>query len=282
MKPYLEHLSTSPDSSWSMLNRRLDNAIPFEWHHHPEYELTLTLNSRGQRFIGNHVSSYDHGDLVLIGPNLPHTWASREKIDANEPHIALVFWFRREWIETLAAGSVEFTSVIRLIRDAVTGLAFDGALGHALSADFQAMFSRTPTQRLIALLEIVVRLAESKRHPLSTIVPQDVEGDRSRIDRVLAYLHRHYNQPIRIGQIAEVAALSESGLHRMFRRHTQASISDYLISLRIGEACARLSATSQPIQHIAADIGYASLANFNRQFKALRDMTPREYRAMFR
>lgn len=74
MKPLLEHLPASPDASWSMFNRRLDDAIPFEWHHHPEFELTLTLNSRGQRFIGNHVAEYDHGDLVLIGPDLLHTW----------------------------------------------------------------------------------------------------------------------------------------------------------------------------------------------------------------
>ena len=65
-----------------MLDRRLDDGIPFQWHHHPEFELTLTLNSRGQRFIGDHIGDYDDGDLVLVGPNLPHTWVSREKIDA--------------------------------------------------------------------------------------------------------------------------------------------------------------------------------------------------------
>jgi AraC-like DNA-binding protein len=281
MKPHLEHLPASPDSSWSMLNRRLDDAIPFEWHHHPEYELTLTLNSRGQRFIGNHVSRYDHGDLVLIGPNLPHTWASREKIDSTKPHVALVFWFRREWIETIAAGSIELAPIMRLIHHAVTGLAYDVALGQALTADFEAMFLRTPTQRLTGLLEVLTRLAESKGQLLSTVVPQEVEGDRSRIDRILTHLHRHYHELIRVREIAEIAALSESGLHRMFKKHTQVSISDYLIGLRIGEACARLSATSQPIQHIASDIGYASLANFNRQFRRLRGMTPRTYRTVF-
>ncbi|TAN01299.1 MAG: AraC family transcriptional regulator [Rhizobiaceae bacterium] len=50
---------------------------------------------------------------------------------------------------------------------------------------------------------------------------------------------------------------------------------------RIGEACARLSGTAQPIRHIAASVGYASMANFNRQFLRLRGMTPREYRASF-
>jgi AraC-like DNA-binding protein len=67
----------------------------------------------------------------------------------------------------------------------------------------------------------------------------------------------------------------------MFAKHTRTSVTDYLIGLRIGDACARLSSSDQPIQFIAEAVGYASLANFNRQFKALRGMTPREYRAQF-
>ncbi|KAB2727419.1 helix-turn-helix domain-containing protein [Brucella intermedia] len=283
MKPLLEHLPASPDASWSMLNRRLDDAIPFEWHHHPEFELTLTLNSRGQRFIGNHVAEYDHGDLVLIGPDLPHTWASREKLDETKPHVALVFWFRREWIDGLTGGSVELAPIRRLVSDAGTALAFDQALGRRLSADFEALFLHPPAQRLIGLLTILARLAEERtRQPLSSVIPQQHVGDRSRIDRVLVHIHKHYHAPLRMEELAEIAFLSVSGLHRLFQRHTQMSVSEYVIALRIGESCSRLSGTTQPIQHIAAEVGYASLANFNRQFRRLRGMSPREYRNSFR
>jgi hypothetical protein len=51
MKPYLEHIAASKDGSWTLFDRRLP-AIPFEWHYNSEYELTLTLNSQGQRFVG--------------------------------------------------------------------------------------------------------------------------------------------------------------------------------------------------------------------------------------
>lgn len=283
MKPLLEHLPASPDASWSMLNRRLDDAIPFEWHHHPEFELTLTLNSRGQRFIGNHVAEYDHGDLVLIGPDLPHTWASREKLDETKPHVALVFWFRREWIDGLTGGSVELAPIRRLVSDAGTALAFDPALGRRLSADFEALFLHPPAQRLFGLLTILARLAEERtRQPLSSVIPQQHVGDRSRIDRVLVHIHKHYHAPLRMEELAEIAFLSVSGLHRLFQRHTQMSVSEYVIALRIGESCSRLSGTNQPIQHIAAEVGYASLANFNRQFRRLRGMSPREYRMSFR
>ena len=61
----------------------------------------------------------------------------------------------------------------------------------------------------------------------------------------------------------------------------QQTTCECVAALRIGEACALLSGTARPIAHIDSDIGYESLANFNRQFKALKGMTPRDYRNSF-
>lgn len=99
MKPSFEKVSTPVDASWSMLNRRLADDIPFEWHHHPEYELTLTLNSRGHRYVSSDVRLYEDGDLVLLGPNVPHSWCSAERIDPDQPHVALVIWFSQAWAQ---------------------------------------------------------------------------------------------------------------------------------------------------------------------------------------
>ena len=282
MRAFLEHLQRPAEASWSMLNRRLDDAIPFQWHHHPELELTLTLNSVGQRFVGDHVGSYGHGDLVLVGPNLPHTWASRDKLEAEAPHVALVLWFQKEWIEAMVAGSVELRPLRDLIERSTGGLAFGPEVGLALRDEFEAVFVLPPMQRLLALVGILGRLAGEAAQPLSSVAPPAIEGSRSRLDRVLTHLHQHYHEPVALPELAEIAALSVSGLHRLFTRHTRTSISTYVTGLRIGDACSRLSSTDQPIQHVADAVGYASLANFNRQFKALRGMTPREYRGRFR
>ena len=283
MRPYLEHLSRSPDASWSTLNRCLDDEIPFLWHHHPEFELTLTLNSFGQRFVGDHVANYGHGDLVLVGPNLPHTWASLRKLDHSQPHNALVFWFSPSWLQPLLASSVELQPVMTMLDRAAGGLAFPESTGLALQSQYHKVFDLPPPQRLLALLAILTQLAaEPGARMLSATVPVTADGSRMRIDRLLGHLHENYAQPVSLDHLAELAALSVSGLHRLFVRHTQTTILDYVAQLRIGEACSRLSSTDQPISHIASDVGYPSLANFNRQFRRLRDMSPRAYRSMFR
>ncbi len=114
MKPYLERIKTSKDSSWTLFDRRLP-AIPFEWHYNSEYELTLTLNSRGQRFVGDNIAPYEDGDLILIGPRIPHTWCSSEDVCADSPHHAVVLWFSEEFVQSLIRPHVELRPVLRLL-----------------------------------------------------------------------------------------------------------------------------------------------------------------------
>lgn len=281
--PYREKVIAEAGSSISLLNRRLDDGIPFQWHHHPEYELNLTLNSRGQRFIGDHVASYDDGDLVLIGPNLPHTWYSREKVKGAKPHIALVIWFHPDWTQRLARDCVEFSHIQLMLARAGRGLHFSRKAAAAVRAKFESIFSCAPAERLLAFLTILHELAQEKGELLASRSPVAFEPaeTRERIDRILTHIHAGYTQPVKLEELAEVAALSQSALHRLFLKHTGKPISEYVTHLRIGDACARLSGTSQHISLIAEAVGYPSLANFNRQFRLLQRMTPREYRKLF-
>ena len=119
MKPFFEKVLIDQGSSWTVFHRCLE-AFPFEWHYHPEFELTMTLNSLGQRYIGDHIGSYGHEDLILLGPNLPHTWCSREKIEGGRPHQAIVLWFSRDLAHNLVerwpelAGSVKREKILSL------------------------------------------------------------------------------------------------------------------------------------------------------------------------
>jgi AraC-like DNA-binding protein len=282
MKPLLEKVQRPPGASWAWLDRRLDDGIPFQWHHHPEFELTLTLNSTGQRFIGDHIGAYGDGDLVLIGPNLPHTWVSRQRLAAG-PHVAQVMWFHPDWAAALGATLVELAPVTALLARAGRGLQFSSGAAEASRGSIAALFARPVEHRVLPLLELLAVLARDEdAMPLATapaVLPPGT--DRTRIDRVLDHIHMNYTSPLALPDLAGVAALSASGLHRLFRRHTQQTITGYVTALRIGEACALLSGTARPIAHIASDVGYDSLANFNRQFKALKAMTPRTYRQSF-
>lgn len=285
-KPFFEKVTTPTDASWALLDRRLDNEIPFEWHHHPEFELTLTLNSRGQRYIGDSIEAYDDGDLVLIGPNLPHTWNSAEKIEATEPHIALVLWFKREWIEALIKLLPELKPLEHLLSSASRGIVFSSEISRQVRPIIEAIPPLAPLERLQKFLEVMAALINETNPRYLTLSVSDEQlsetaPEKERIELILNYIHTHYQATISNTELAELAGLSLSGFHRLFRRHLRMTVTDYISQLRIGEACALLINTQQPISYISNIVGYDNLANFNRQFKALKNVTPRDFRSRF-
>jgi AraC-like DNA-binding protein len=282
MKPYLEHIAASREGSWTLFDRRLA-AIPFEWHYNSEYELTLTLNSRGQRFVGDHIAAYDDGDLVLIGPKIPHTWCSSEDCEEGITHQTLVLWLSEAFIQSLIQPHRELRPIQVLLESSTRAIQFSESVRVKARAIICNMLQQTAEDRLPALLQLLLLLArDTDAMPLTSGSPDAMpDATEERIGRVLTYLHQHYHEQNAIAELSRVAALSRSSLHRLFRQQTGMTTTGYVTQLRIGNACALLLNTERSISLIADQVGYRNLAHFNRQFRATKGQTPREFRAAF-
>ena len=284
MKAFFEAVTPEAGASWAFLDRRLPDGIPFEWHHHPEFELTLTCNSRGHRYVGDDVEPYDDGDLVLIGPGIPHSWHSREAVDAARPHVALVVWFTREWVAGLTTLFPETALIGAMLARATQGLCFGRAARDEVAPLIEAMRTATPARRLVLLIDVLTTLCQDADAVLLANMPAEpleLAAD-PRLARVLAYLHHHFAEPVSIGGMAELACVSTSAFHRMFRRHTRMTMVGYITRLRIGRACSMLIDTAMPVATIASDVGFTNLSLFNRQFARVKGDTPGNFRKRHR
>ena len=284
MKPFLEHIKTSQDSSWTLFDRRLP-AIPFEWHYNSEYELTLTLNSRGQRFVGDNIAPYEDGDLILIGPRIPHTWCSSEDVCADSPHHAVVLWFSEEFVQSLIRPHVELRSVLRLLDSSSRAIDFSEPVRlkpvHS-SAPCSTNLQRTASLCCSNCCFSLSRDREARSLTSTAVQPENWGGTADdRVGRVLGYLHEHYREDTELDRLSQVAGMSRSSLHRQFKLQAGMTVTEYVSQLRIGNACALLINTDKPVALIADDVGYQNLANFNRQFKSQKRQTPRQFRAAF-
>lgn len=223
---------------------------------------------------------YDDGDLVLVGPNVPHSWSSVERIDATQPHVALVIWFSEAWAQSLVQLFPEMAPTRALLAAAQHALSFSDSTSKALRPVIEAMVEQDASQRLISLLTVLNMLSRdvaAQRIAVENAAPQVIED--ARIRRVLDYLHAHYAYPVGIPELAQIACVSVSAFHRMFRKHTRCTALDYIVRLRIGHACALLMQGNLAVSAIAEQVGYASQALFNRQFKAQKGITPSQFRA---
>lgn len=282
--PYFETVTIPPGRSLVVFDRQRSE-FPFNWHYHPEFELTLTVGSTGMRFVGDHVEQYGDGDLVLIPPNLPHAFQSRALLGPAVQHRALVCWFTEDWAASLIRAVPELTPVSLLLAQARRGLRFGLATSAALRERILSLGEMEALGQVIALQQILACLANAPdRAPLASgeVTVSDLPRDRERLRKVLDHLHTHYAQPLRLQPLCDLVHLTESQLQRIFKRSTRMSLSAYVLQLRLGQACHLLVQTDMPVGHIAGDCGFSDAADFARRFKSVRGVTPTAYRAAFR
>jgi AraC-like DNA-binding protein len=282
MKAQFEQVTVPAGESWRLLWRELPE-LPFLWHYHPEFELTLTLNAQGQRYVGDSLEDFASGDLVLTGPNQPHTWAATERPDTHRPMLAVVMWFRIDWLERALADWPELGLLQNLSTRAGRGLKFSDAARAQVQLLILALQAQEPALRLPTLLQILVLLAkDAGARPLATHAYTPA-GDKvgERMGKILRRLHEQAAETVSALALANEVAMSVGAFHRFFKRHTGMTVLDYMAQLRIGQACQLLINTSLPINVIASDVGYGTLAHFNRQFLLRKGMTPRAFRASY-
>jgi AraC-like DNA-binding protein len=74
--------------------------------------------------------------------------------------------------------------------------------------------------------------------------------------------------------------MSEPTFSRYFKKASGHTFTEMVRGLRIANACRLLARTDSTIAAISQAVGYGNLANFNRQFRQVVGLTPREYRAL--
>ena len=112
------------------------------------------------------------------------------------------------------------------------------------------------------LLDVLTTLCQDPDTvTLANITTEPIQAPAAdpRMARVLAHLHNHFAEPVSIGGMAELACISPSAFHRMFRRHTRMTMVGYINRLRIGRACSMLIESAMPVATIAADVGFTNL-----------------------
>ncbi len=279
MKAAFEKVALKSDESFRLMEVT-HHRFGGGWHFHPEVELTLIAESLGIRFIGDRASRFEEGDLVLVGPNLPHCWISDEGDDARRAR-AIVVQFHPQFLGEHFFSTPELAPLGRLLDRANLGLEVHGRTRKHLADCLLALPGLSGARRLVSILSILDVLAESREcQSLATpgFHPRlDVHASE-RIDRVYRYLLKHFQNPIRLAEVAHVARMAPAAFCRNFRRDVGRPLFSVLNEIRIGHACKLLLETDEQVSQVCFDSGFGNLSHFNRQFLRVTGLTPREYK----
>ena len=270
-----------PDSAEFVRCIEHGSPTPLErWHCHDEYELQLIVGAHGRAFVGDYVGYFEPGHLVLTGPRLPHNWVSTDLPPDGLSVRSLVIQFREEPLREGMRVIRELEETRPLLDRARQGIEFFG-----LSESVQARFHRIKLSHgLERFAEFAALLCELKRcedyRLLSSVPTTGVETAEAQpaIGRMVDYINENYGEPLPIAELASRFNMSESSFSRFFSKATDSTFTAFVNRVRVYKACELLMHGTDQISSICYAVGFNNLANFNRRFRDIKGVTPREFR----
>ncbi|PRY55577.1 AraC family transcriptional regulator [Arcticibacter pallidicorallinus] len=287
MKPLFHKVPTKLQSSFSIrhdIKPRFDTI----WHYHPELELHLTVRGEGVRFIGDNISNFSSGELVLLGENLPHTFRCKDEYFAANSTLeveAIVIHFLPDCLGKDILNLPEAYLIPKLLEKAKRGMIINGEAKEKLSALMFSAIDASGLDKIIILLSILKILAETEDY--KTIVTgqhtvnKSTESDTIRLNKVYNYTLTHYKKEISLEEISEISNLSVTSFCRYFKLMTKKTYYDFLIEIRISHACRALIDDKLPTEVICFDCGFNNVSNFYRHFKKVTGLTPLDYKRQY-
>lgn len=268
-----EKISPDNNSSFRVLHHKVfADAFTWDYHYHPEVELVFVIKGTGRRHVGQHISYYENGDLVLIGSNLPHAGFG---YGSQNEHEEIVIQFKSE----IFNNSIEFTKIHDLIEKAKVGLVFGAEIKAEVEESFYEIVKLTNIERYQSLMKILNLLAFTESYDeLNTVnLPStSLFKDQKRVAAIFDYVETKYNLNISSKDIAKVVNMTQPAFCNYYKATFNTTFTDFLNVFRIKKSIEFLN-TGDNISEAAFKTGFESLAYFSRLFKKIKGVSPSMY-----
>ncbi len=281
--PDFELIVGDPDASFRWHRHDYPNALA-RWNYHPEYEIHLIAETAGKLFVGDHIGAFGPGNLVLVGPHLPHHWVSDLAPGQTIAGRDVVLQFSEAFVEDARRVFPEFGKLAPLLEDSRRGVEFFGDDARQCAEILMGMGECAGLSRVALFIRLIERMVASKqRRQLAseTYSPDLIVGGDARIGAAIEYMFANVHDA-RMATAAAMVGMNESTFSRHFKRMTGVNFVDCVRRIRIAKACTLLETDGLGITEICFECGFQNISNFNRTFRREKQMTPREYRASVR
>lgn len=222
----------------------------------------LVIQGAKQVMIGERMLRYDPASCFIASLEIP---ASARIIEASpdKPFAAASLVLDREALAALIA------EIPPAPEGETAGFAVS-AVTPALLAAWIQLFALFDAPQDVAVLagarkrEIFYRLLQG---PQGGVLRQIVRADSrlSQVRRAVAWIRAHYDAPLRIEALADLAGMSVPTFHRHFKAATAMSPLQYQKTLRL-QAARRLMIADHDAAHAAYSVGYESASQFSREY----------------
>ncbi|MET0244316.1 MAG: AraC family transcriptional regulator [Flavitalea sp.] len=280
MRPYFESVSKGTERSF-VVRKFNEPKFSAPYHYHPEFELTYILRGNGTRFIGNMMQDYAPGDLVLIGPNLPHCWKTNDSPDTAS--VSIVVHFMEDFMGADFLGRPELQRIRQLLNRSSAGIIFNNPKEKFKTDFYELQKEDDNFLRLMMMLKLLHKLSTTRyriadhEHGFTSLP----DTDKERINKIEAYIVANFQEEISLPAIAKQVNLTPQAFCRYFRKMTRKTFIEAVNDYRIDFAVKQLTQSDKAVSEISYGSGFNDISHFSKMFRKKKGLSPLQYRKNF-
>lgn len=253
-------------------------------HWHNALEIGYCVEGTGTFYVADKILPFQAGDMTVI------TDAEYHRCQSSPGTASRWVWFFLDPIRLLVPHAMrsdgwkpnrfrgsQFENVIHAKHDPVLAdyirlLVMEGRREDCSSEQNL----RSLVQLFLTQLNRSFPETEKSRSETSSTHPI-CHSTLNRIAPALELIAHHFDQPLTVADLAESCGLSLRTFQKLFSKQMNRSPKDYLQHSRVQAAAALLCQHDRSITEICFACGFSSLSAFNRTFKKVHGVSPREY-----
>lgn len=245
-------------------------------HIHPYYEIFYLINGDCTFFIDHNIYKLNRGDLVIVPigeihkSTYPETgYSERFVVSFRENNLG---WINEILGEEMVKQSLNMgvISIPDKRRDYVESLM------HKMLFESEGQDILSPAFIKTGLIELLLFIIRCRRYEENVI--KEIDVDNQLMQEIATYIYDNYDKRISLDDMSRKFHISRSYLSKKFKAITGFGFKEYLINVRIKNACAMLLETNKSITDIAFECGFNDSNYFGDAFRHVKGVSPNKYR----
>ncbi len=283
MKELLEEIKLNPEESF-YIGIFQDHIDKSHWHYHQEFELSFITEGAGKRIVGDSVEEFHPGDLIFIGPRIPHVWFPEGKHmrqHSGRTLESVYMLFNNDILPKAMTELPEFENIRKAITLSERGARITGDTLNEVSRIMLQLPYMNRIKRLMFFYEIMDLIGKSASFSYlasEQYVKTKFETNNSRVNKIHEFLMKNYQDKVDLEEVAEVIHMAPASVCRFFKSATGLTVFEYLNKIKIDYSCKLLLNTDLSVVDISYDCGFNNLSHFNKQFRKFLGQTPSQFR----
>jgi AraC-like DNA-binding protein len=263
-----------------------DDHYNHPFHFHNLIELTLVKKGFGKLIVGDHVSSFSEGELILLGDRLPHMFQCDPSFYAEKKlrTESTTLYFSSAILTNVIDDEEATANIQRLLSNAGLGVRFYAETRNLAIPYIEEIRHKRGLEQLASFLQLIAQLCRFTGAATLATPGNNVSYDLpelKRFNQVYQFLLKNFRQDVTLDEVSSICNLTPAAFSRYFKQKTQKTFIRFLNEIRIGHACKLLQNEAVPLKSIGADCGFNNETNFFKTFKVITGKTPLLYRRDF-